>query len=131
MYIFKQLQKLLSEKSQAIDPAIPNLTVSEKIKQIKLGEEIIVGGKITRTGKDMFTKGNWYVELDDGVGLSSIYLLAQIYDENKDIIKEGNVIIARGFVAQRPTTKDRYIICVSLDLVPAEEGGQKGDSVDQ
>jgi len=117
-YIFQKLTDFLSEHGL-------DYSVSATVEKKDLGQIVIVGGEVKFASEDYSPKagsGNWYVELDDGVGVVRIYLVAPIFEAFKGYIKIGNIILIKGRIAEK-TTKSittRYVAGTSIELV--EEG---------
>jgi hypothetical protein len=112
-YVFQELQEFAAEYDA-------NYTVSAALKNKKLGDEVIIGGRVKRHSKDLFHPANYYFELDDDVDTISVYLVGPVYNEFKEWLKPDNLLIAKGYLAERPGIKARYVICTSMTLVNKE-----------
>lgn len=113
MYVFRKLQ----EKLKQFDL---NLTVTEEIKNLKRGKEVVVGGKITNLYSDFFCPGNKYMTIDDDIGDTNVYFVGPVYKEFQDILTEGNIVLVKGRIADGKVGKGkgiRFIACESVELV--------------
>lgn len=116
MYVFQQLKKYVEDHEL-------EFTVSPKIAEKKIWEEIIVGGKITDIVPDFLhiELGHYFVQIDDDVSTISLYVIKPIYDEYKNILVKGNIILAKGRVIEKriegTKTISRHIAVNSIDVV--------------
>lgn len=113
-YPFQKLTKFLAEEGL-------ELSVSVQIPNKTLGQVVIVGGKITFICEDFMknSSGNYFIEIDDGLGTLQIYVVALVYEAFKEILKKGNIIAIKGRVAERTVNSltNIYVACTSVELI--------------
>jgi hypothetical protein len=113
-YVFQVLKEFVEDHELKFD-------VSATIQSKKLWDTVIVGGKITRTGEDIFHKGNYFIELDDDVGTIGVYAIAQVATEYPQILEVGNVVLIKGYVIEKAidgtNTVSRYVAACSVELI--------------
>lgn len=116
MYIFQQLQKYVEEHGL-------EFTVSPKVAEKKIFEEIVVGGKITDIVPDFLHMelGHNFIQIDDDISTTSLYVIKRICDEYSDILVKGNIILAKGYVIEKriegTKTISRHVAVNSIDVV--------------